>query len=52
MNIMNNTFLLYADFRMICALRKLIFRHNEALPSAGKLFLWQFSWIIPYLLVS
>uniref|UniRef100_A0A0R3RTW0 Hexosyltransferase n=1 Tax=Elaeophora elaphi TaxID=1147741 RepID=A0A0R3RTW0_9BILA len=34
------------------ALRKLIFRRNETLPSAGKLFIWQFSWIIPYLLVA
>ncbi|CAG9540835.1 unnamed protein product [Cercopithifilaria johnstoni] len=38
--------------RLEYALRKLIFRRNEALPSAGKLFMWQFSWIIPYLLVA
>ncbi|KAM3728351.1 Lactosylceramide 1,3-N-acetyl-beta-D-glucosaminyltransferase [Dirofilaria immitis] len=33
-------------------LRKLIFRRNETLPSAAKLFLWQFIWIIPYLLLA
>ncbi|VDK72881.1 unnamed protein product [Litomosoides sigmodontis] len=34
------------------ALRKLIFRQNETLPSAGKLLIWQFSWIIPYLFIA
>ncbi|OZC04832.1 hypothetical protein X798_08197 [Onchocerca flexuosa] len=33
-------------------MRKFIFRRNETLPSAAKLFLWQFSWIIPYLLLT
>ncbi|KAL3990332.1 Galactosyltransferase family protein [Acanthocheilonema viteae] len=34
------------------ALRRLFFRRNEVLPSAGKLFIWQFCWIIPYLLTA
>ncbi|VDO24718.1 unnamed protein product [Brugia timori] len=48
------TSLLSAGFTMQFkhALQKIIFRQNKTLPSAGKLFLWQFSWIIPYLLLS